>query len=810
MLFKKRFNLIVVFVNVIAALLIVYTPSIAQVVGTRERAYHERGMIRETLYNDGVISRPWIICKWPGPGEYLFEWPKYSETYIDGQYYYGHHMSHGGGIFISANLRSKHTKEERIYAFCGGTGERTQTQEPYGTWSFPISMKKIENYPLLPNGDINPNFNPDEAEEIIIAKWATPVGITVTRTSRAWSYPDYDDMIIYEYLLVYDGNTDSDTSTIEMDHDGDGKPDEDLVDVLFHISHSFATSMLGFNRWYPPSRGEYYIGWYYDEYQGIYRQDLRWTFDPDYWLLFNTTVHTGSEDSDREWWAFKPEPDPDHFMEFATTKLNGGGLLGAGCPGLCLLFWDTNHLANLNPNDPNRDPTLYNLLKDANGEYFELDENGHIKQPWNMKTGTPRSSVVKVKDRACDMDERWWTVYGKVGVPKGVPSDGNMYVLPDGKTWYGRARYEWDESYNGTQLNIGFGPYVLKPGDSLEFAYATVIGYGATDTKICCGGQRDKQFFKVRTLHRPIILKETDHDTEYDVDTEIDTVLMTNDYLGEFGYPDYVNSDSIITVNQVAHKAQEAYIGRPLPWDPENKIPEVIVFPEDNPRPSKNPWKYKNIPVPPPAPVLNIVNTSDGKVKITWKPTPEQFETLFPNDITGRLVKYYIWRSERKNGPWTLLDSLNVGEGLNDDGLYEYIDDDPAFKLGTTKYYAVTSVDENGYQSGKTNITEHTRELASVEKMGKVYVVPNPFYVKSGFVDNDKMIKFYGLPERCEIRIYSFAGQLVETIHHDANVNSDSWFQVTRNNQDLASGIYFFVVVAENGDKYTGKFVVIK
>ena len=69
---------------------------------------------------------------------------------------------------------------------------------------------------------------------------------------------------------------------------------------------------------------------------------------------------------------------------------------------------------------------------------------------------------------------------------------------------------------------------------------------------------------------------------------------------------------------------------------------------------------------------------------------------------------------------------------------------------------------------------------------------------------------FYGLPEKCTIRIYSFSGQLIETIEHDQTVFSTAWFQVTRNNQDIASGIYFYVVTTPGGDKTTRKLIVVK
>jgi hypothetical protein len=36
-----------------------------------------------------------------------------------------------------------------------------------------------------------------------------------------------------------------------------------------------------------------------------------------------------------------------------------------------------------------------------------------------------------------------------------------------------------------------------------------------------------------------------------------------------------------------------------------------------------------------------------------------------------------------------------------------------------------------------------------------------------------------------------------------------AWYQVTRNNQMLASGVYFFTVDDDQGNRVQGKFVVI-
>jgi len=757
--------------------LFVFVPIIlqAQLV---EYKIHERGMLHETVYNDGVIGRPWQ----QGPGGEKqslpsMEWPPYSKTVINGVEYSGQHNIVGAGMYVSANEKGKPGWPNRIFSFSGAIGTTAGPELPAGRWSFPISIERTENYPLLPNGDLNPNYNPNEAEEIIVAKWATSTGITVTRTSRAWSYPDYDDMIIYEYILEYNGDTDGNPATIERT--------APLVDVLFHINYGFAPSMLGYQRNY----GE----WKYD--QGMYRQDNRSTFDPDYWLTFMQTVHTGATDAIAEFMAFKPEPDKTLFKYFSETGVNGGGLLSPQSPGYCWLYWDIDHLAVVDPNNLARNESEYAnyMLKDKSGKYFETDANGHVLQPWNMKTESGNSRPDKIEDRATTVDERWWTVYGEIGAPTGVPSDDGRFILPNGKKWLGRARYEWDESYNGIMVINGFGPYNMNLGNKLEFAYAEVVGYGGTAGKVACGGQTTDQFYPIRNMDRKIV---------------VNGEVYTNNYLTDYGYPDYVNSN-VVSVNQVAHNAWEAYLGKTIPYDEVRKGPAGgMLFPEDNPSPSTNTSKYSKIPIPIPAPVIEVNNTSQATVKILWKRSVENFTS---SRLMGTLKNFKVWRSNAGMGPWKLLGEVNVGN-VNSSNMYEFIDIDETYKLGENKYYSVTSVDDKGNESGRTNITAHVKNVRNADKLTKVYAVPNPFIVNSGFegYGQENAIGFYGLPEKCTIRIFSYAGQLVQTIEHDSPTFSTAWFQVTRNVQDIASGIYFFVVTTPNGETATGKLVIVK
>ncbi len=715
----------------------------------REYRIHDRGMLHETEYNTGEIGRAWETGEAGNTTTTpLMEWPSRSATVVNGIEYSGQHNILGAGVYIAANLDGNPGKENRLYALCGGVGASTP-EVTIGRWSFPIYMQEIDNYPVLDDGTLNPDYNPDEAEQIIIASWATPVGITVTRTSRVWSYPDYDDMIIYEYSFEYTGNTDADPSTIEQT--------TELKDAMICFIYGFAPSMYGYQRQYQV--------WKYDA--GIYRGDQNGFWDADYWLAFNMNLRTEGN----EGLFAKPEPNIDLFKQFSETGINGGGLTSPQAPGYAMLYYDTNHLAVVDPENPERNESeAVDILRTFEGNYYELDENNHIKQPWSNKISTGNTNSIKMKDRAINPDARWSGVYSE-----------NSTTWPElhDYRWVGRAAYPYRQSADAGQKHTVFGPYTLNIGDKLEFSLAEVVGYGANPGKRIEGGQVTTQWAATPSWDRKIVLNGQ---------------TVTEHYLTDYGYPDYINSD-VVTVQQVTEKAFEAYLGH---------APELPVWPEDNPAHGS----YK-IPVPPPAPAIVIENTALADVRILWNRNVEAFS--HPR-LTGKLAKYNIYRAKAGMGPWELLASYNVGD-VNSDGAYEYLDTSADFKVGEKRFYAVTSVDEHGNESGKTNIYEHKKNIGAVETIDQIYVVPNPFVLNSNFQgsgDLSEQIGFYALPKECTIRIFSYAGQLVETIHHNDPVYSTEWFQVTRSGQSIASGVYFYVVTTPEGKTTSGKFVVVK
>jgi hypothetical protein len=102
---------------------------------------------------------------------------------------------------------------------------------------------------------------------------------------------------------------------------------------------------------------------------------------------------------------------------------------------------------------------------------------------------------------------------------------------------------------------------------------------------------------------------------------------------------------------------------------------------------------------------------------------------------------------------------------------------------------------------------------------GQPYVVPNPYVGAASFEPGlfatsgrgERRIEFRGLPQTCTLRIYSVRGELVRTLVHDGSTEGYvAWDLRTKDNLDVAPGLYVFHVDAGEVGTHIGKFAIIK
>ncbi len=104
-------------------------------------------------------------------------------------------------------------------------------------------------------------------------------------------------------------------------------------------------------------------------------------------------------------------------------------------------------------------------------------------------------------------------------------------------------------------------------------------------------------------------------------------------------------------------------------------------------------------------------------------------------------------------------------------------------------------------------------EPTTAASLAKVHTVPDPYYVTSNYeaTTTSKQIKFVNLPTEATIRIYTTSGVLVRVLQQStSDYNGEvTWDVRNRNNQFVASGVYFYHVTAENGETTVGRMTII-
>jgi hypothetical protein len=97
--------------------------------------------------------------------------------------------------------------------------------------------------------------------------------------------------------------------------------------------------------------------------------------------------------------------------------------------------------------------------------------------------------------------------------------------------------------------------------------------------------------------------------------------------------------------------------------------------------------------------------------------------------------------------------------------------------------------------------------------LDSVHTVPDPYYVTNAleFTQNTKVLKFVHMPSRAIVRIYSVSGVLVRVLTQDDATGGGevTWNLRNRNNQFVASGVYFYHVETPDGKSKVGRFTVV-
>lgn len=193
------------------------------------------------------------------------------------------------------------------------------------------------------------------------------------------------------------------------------------------------------------------------------------------------------------------------------------------------------------------------------------------------------------------------------------------------------------------------------------------------------------------------------------------------------------------------------------------------------------------------------------------------FENVATGSFPTQAYKGGTVRLRKTGGYYELIDGVDGGGTATGE-----------LDNGTRYYYAVVGYDF-GNRTGNPNTSDRPTQggkningltviplPTTKNQLDLVKVVPNPY---RGSADWEEWtgsgarlgrIYFMNLPEKCTIRIYTVAGELVRTLeHHDVAYGAEPWDLTGEANVQVASGIYIYHIDAPAIGEKIGKFAVL-
>jgi hypothetical protein len=254
-----------------------------------------------------------------------------------------------------------------------------------------------------------------------------------------------------------------------------------------------------------------------------------------------------------------------------------------------------------------------------------------------------------------------------------------------------------------------------------------------------------------------------------------------------------------------------------------------------------NIWAYYeddfNVPVIP-VPGLSA-ETEDRLVTLFWDDSLDvtYFNPADP-DSANDLEGYILYRTTDPTlASWTVLDTIPMEFKGNTEvtpRAYEYEDQDVYngfmyyYSLGAYRKGAGGKVEESPRIADINNIANQPNALAvepmteasaTAGEMERIRVVPNPYVVSAAwdearlgntpFGEPVRNLAFTHLPSPCTIKIFTVDGDLIKTIYHTHPSGREEWNLLTEERRPVVSGIYFYHVESEYGEKL-GRFAVIR
>ncbi len=631
--------------------------------------------------------------------------------------------------------------------------------------SLPESDEPIEihNYRF---GEYIPRDN--EAEEIIIVRWTTGMGITATKKAKAWSYQKYDDFIIVENVFEYTGDSDGDGVVTSADVFGTALPE--LTGVYFSFANMLSSSLMGETYGVEP-----YMNWSDWRNNKPPAQDDHYKFSdsPGYQALVpeNTGNYLGKKMS-YGWDGDDPDNDYLDSGEPYAYRYTSFALAGNEEQGQSETQLLSYAFVGMAPLD--YDPT----------DGFTNDPNFYVAP-----------EIVEQPSRC-----KWWPYYNLSDKPlephlSAFTADEIYEMIAGDDPANGNPAFYPDPPRPDALRLVGtfahfqtYGPYTLRPGDKVKIVLAYVGGSGADylanqgvyDPKLAPEnawarsldpGKMKQYELGERSLFDNLALAQEIYDKKYDVPDPPPDVAILEVKPNTNGHLQVIFSDAALEAEDPDYFGEEAK--------------DVAGF------------------------------------RVYLMLTGGAAEKADPAETRSNDRLSENWH----NGPYRLMDEIKKGQLKSDLGLitydpeaHKYTFTDKTTMVGAFKYfYSVRSFDtghadwngtgqpvpslESGLSAPEQKMLlgaeAYYLQTKSVDLMEqKIRVVPNPYSADGVHqYPMSNALKFFNIPQKCVISVYTVSGELIARVRHEKPEPIGEWDQQTVNFAgNVAPGIYFWVV----------------
>jgi len=689
---------------------------------------------------------------------------------------------------------------------------------------------------------IDKEDNTQVADRVMVNRFHTTIGVSVTRKILSFSQQYHNNYYIYEYTLKNTGI---------IDESGQKKINNTLTGVILYMQGRFSFDGVSYNGlgltgaggWAPATSS-----WGRNTIIDVFGQDAAHTLPApndfraniSYWGPMATTPYTSGIGGGAAGDIGLPGPNSSSVTVLAGYQFAGTVVLHAdkapGDPTDDITQPTTTMYAAVdNPIDRNGLPTQYNVNlmaqkytlymnaghagqtqadqigKDANGwptgfgSTFGTDAGGYqAAQGFGPYTLAPGDSVrIVIAEavagiswaKACEVAKNWYTNNTSAFVlPKGykngaTTADANEYK----NAWVFSGKDSLFQTFRRALANYNSNYAVAQPPPPPD---KFIVNSGGDRIKISWSASAEgSPHFDGYRLYR----SEGKTDTTYDLLFECgkSTGNLANSYDDQsakrgFNYYYYIQTKDDGSAN---------------PGD------AALNIPAGEPLVSSRYYTMTNNPAFLTRPAGIALTTISNTATFQGDDTTRNF--LLPvsiADSTGTVVKGL---------------SVNINGVRQISASYTIIVN--TARLTTTPTSGILRPDTLRFVKAPLGTIEVSYISPTGErsyKLSDIRVVPNPYNIKArniqfGTTDPTTLdrLGFYNLPPICKIKIYTELGDLVATIDHTNGSGDDYWQSLTSSRQVVASGLYIaYFEVTENdsaghyrkGDSIFKKFIIIR